>query len=174
VERQLVAEKERLVGRHRLDHGIGERRQRHAFKRRDELGEAREPLLARDRHQPTLDQILLVGRKHEAGPLAQQLADIVVVLWRHDTHSPANSRFNAAGIWSSGSTAEARPALVTWPGIPHTTLEGSSCAITAPPAAASAWAPRNPSAPMPVRTRPSTQWSHTAAAVSNIGSTAGL
>ena len=55
--------------------------------------------LAGDRQQPALDQILLVGRQHEAGALLQQLAEIVVVERRHD-RSPRNRRtiFGAISI----------------------------------------------------------------------------
>src|ERR1700744_1620186 len=44
------------------------------------------------------------------------------------------------------------PALAAAPGMPHTTLEASSWAITLPPAATISLPPRVPSEPMPVST----------------------
>src|ERR1019366_3535757 len=174
LERDLVAEEERLVGGHRLDHFDGERRGGGGgFKLADQLAETGQSVLARDRQQAAFGEVLLLGRQHQAGALAQQLAQIVEILRGHAL-SPANRRVRRGAISSSGSTAEQRPACATWPGMPHTTLVGSSCVRMQPPSAAIACAPRKPSEPMPVSTRPSTFGPQTSAAEENSGSTAGL
>src|SRR4029079_1591016 len=108
--------------------------------------------------------------QHEARALFHQLADIFEVLGNH-ARSPPNSRVIFAAISPIGSTADARPALVTWPGMPQTTLVASSCAMTEPPAATISFAPRKPSDPIPVSTSPSTHLPQTAAADANSGST---
>ena len=46
--------------------------------------------LEEERQEPALDQVLLVGRQHEAGTVLQQLAEIIVIEWRHDM--PPNCR----------------------------------------------------------------------------------
>src|ERR1035437_4793333 len=143
------------------------------FKLVDQLGETGQSVLARDRQQAAFGEVLLFGREHLTGALAQHLAQIVEVLRGHAL-SPANRRVRRGAISSSGSTAEQRPACATWPGMPHTTLVGSSGARMLPPAAAIACAPRKPSEPMPVSTRPSTFGPQTSAAEENSGSTAGL
>jgi len=66
------------------------------------------------------------------------------------------------------------PAFAAAPGIPHTTLEASSWAITLPPAATISLPPRMPSEPMPVRTTARTPPCQTSIAELNNGSTAGL
>ena len=91
LERNLVAEEERLVGGHRLDHLDRERLGVRALQLLHQLAQAGEAGPARDRQQPALDQILLVGRQHEAGALLQQLAEIVVFERRHG-RPPANRR----------------------------------------------------------------------------------
>ena len=73
-ERDLVAEEERFVGGHRLDHFDGERRGRRGFELRHQFGEAAKPMLARNRQQAAFGQILFFGRQHQAGTLAQHLA----------------------------------------------------------------------------------------------------
>src|SRR6266545_870431 len=173
LERNLVAEEERLVGHHRLDHldheGLGVRSPQTLH----QLGQAAKPGLARQRQKPALDQILLVGRQHEPGPLPQQFSKMIVVERRHD-RLPEKRRTTFGAIWSSGSTDEHRPALVTDPGMPQMTLDASSCAITAPPAATMEPAPRVPSEPMPVSTTARHLAPHTSAADENMGSTEGL
>ena len=52
---------------------------------------------ARDRQQPALDQILLVGRQNEAGAFPQQPAQIVVIVRRHD-RPPENRRMTRGPI----------------------------------------------------------------------------
>src|SRR5690349_20196260 len=127
VERQLVAKEEGLVGGHRLDH-LGDKRCRcFASQTVDELREIGHAVPARHRHQAAFRQILFFGSEHETGALAQQLAKIVEVLRGHE-RSPTNSRVNLAAMSDNGSTAEQRPALVTCPGMPQTTLVASSCA----------------------------------------------
>src|ERR1700687_4454306 len=56
------------------------------------------------------------------------------------------------------------PAFAAAPGIPHTTLEASSWAITLPPAATISLPPRMPSEPMPVSTNARTAPRHPAEA----------
>ena len=83
VERDLVAEEERLVGRHRLDDLDDERLGAGALELLDEPAEPVHAGLAGDRQQPALDQILLVGGQREPGPLLEQLAQIIVIEWSH-------------------------------------------------------------------------------------------
>ena len=66
------------------------------------------------------------------------------------------------------------PALAAAPGMPHTTLEASSWAITLPPAATISLPPRIPSEPMPVSTTARTPPCQTSIAEVKSGSTAGL
>jgi hypothetical protein len=50
-----------------------------AFHLLDEIGDSGEARLARQRHQPALDQMMLVGGEVEAGALFQKLAQILIV-----------------------------------------------------------------------------------------------
>src|SRR5690348_8369495 len=109
VERNLVAEEEGLVGGHRLDH-VDRQRLGATLHFLDEFGNAGETRLAGERHQPALDQILLVSREVEAGTFLQELAQEIVIERRHE-RSPANSRTSFGAIWLSGSTAAQMPAL---------------------------------------------------------------
>src|SRR3954470_1016398 len=172
IERDLVAEEEGLVGGHRLGdvdgQGLGA-----GLDLLHQLADACEAVAARQRHQPALHQILLVGGQIEAGALAQQLAQIFVVERAHD-RTPANSWISFGAIWPSGSTAAQIPACVAAPGMPHTTLDASSCAITLPPAATICLPPRMPSEPMPVSTTARMPPCQTSMAEANSGSTAGL
>src|SRR5207237_4255633 len=93
---------------------------RHQLAKRCDAG------LAGERGEPAFDQILLVGRQHEAGALPQEVAEVFVIERRHG-RSPRNSRTIFGAIASSGSTAEHTPAFAAAPGMPHTTLEASSC-----------------------------------------------
>src|SRR5436305_197015 len=172
IERNLVAEKERLVGGHRLD-DIYRQRVGPAFYLLHEFAEADQAVLARQRDQPALHQILLVGGQIEAGALSQQLAQILIVRRRHD-RTPANSWISFGAIWPSGSTAAQIPACVAAPGIPHTTEVASSWAMTLPPAATICLPPRMPSEPMPVSTTARMPACQTSIAEANSGSTAGL
>lgn len=61
IERRLVAEEEGLVGGHGLDHFRNQRLGGSRLHLLNELADARKASLARERHQPALDQILLVG-----------------------------------------------------------------------------------------------------------------
>ncbi len=100
----------------------------------DEPGEIDQPGLARDRQQPALDQILLLGRQHEAGALLQQLAQIIVIVrasWPRPQEQPRRSSARSDRAAAPPSTR--RPATAA-PGMPQTTLVASSCAITLPPA----------------------------------------
>src|SRR5258708_1610364 len=133
LERHLVAEEERLVCRHGLDHFDNERLGGGAPEPGDEASKIEQPFAARDRQKPALDQIMLLGRQHETGARLQELAQIVVVLWRHE-RAPKNRRESFGAICSSGSTAEQTPAATAAPGMPQTTLVASSCAMTLPPA----------------------------------------
>ena len=96
IERHLVAEEEGLVGGHRLDHF---RRQRvgAALHLLDQFGNAGKAGLARQRHQPAFDQILLVGGQVQPGTLFQKLAQILIVLRRHE-RSPENNRTSFGAI----------------------------------------------------------------------------
>jgi hypothetical protein len=78
VERNLVAEEERLVGGHRLDH-LRRQRLGAALHLRDQFRNSRHAGLARDRQQPAFDQILLVGGQVEPGALFQKLTQILIV-----------------------------------------------------------------------------------------------
>ena len=109
--------------------------------RAHQIAETGEAGLARDRQQPAFDQILLVGRQHEAGALLEAAAQIIVIERRH-ARPPENSRMIFGAISSSGSTAEHKPACATERGMPQTTLVASSCAMTLPPAATISAAPR--------------------------------
>src|SRR6266850_1070655 len=66
------------------------------------------------------------------------------------------------------------PAFAAAPGIPQTTLEASSWAITLPPAATISLPPRIPSEPMPVSTTARTPPCQTSIAEVNNGSTVGV
>ena len=96
IERDLVAEKEGLVGRHRLD-GIHGQRVGPALYFLHQLADPHQAGLARQRDQPALHQILLVGGQIEAGTLSQQLAQILVFRRRHD-RTPANNWINFGAI----------------------------------------------------------------------------
>src|SRR6185312_4870188 len=109
----------------------------------------------------------------QAGALLQHPPQIIEVLRGH-VCSPANSRLSLGAISSSGSSAEARPACATCPGMPQITLVASSCASKLPPAATIACEPLRPSAPMPVSISPSALLPHTCAAEANNRSTEGL
>ena len=78
VEWNLVAEEERLVGGHRLDH-LRRQRLGVALHLGDEFGNSRQAGLARERQQPAFDQILLVGGQIEPGALFQKLTQILIV-----------------------------------------------------------------------------------------------
>src|SRR3954468_3533042 len=172
VERYLVAKKERLVRGHGFDHfrdhplGTG-------LHLRDQLGDAGQPRASRQRYQSAFDEILLVQRQVQTGALFQQPAQILVIDRRH-ARSPENNRTSLGAICSSGSTAAQIPAWAAAPGIPHTTLEASSWAMTLPPAATISLPPWVPSEPMPVSTRARTPARQTSMAEVNNGSTAGL
>ncbi len=56
-----------------------------------QIAQCAEARPARDRQQPALDQILLVGGQHEAGAFAQQPAQKVVVVRGHG-RPPENRR----------------------------------------------------------------------------------
>ena len=61
-----------IVGRHRFDDG-GPQRAASAERSAHQLRKAEQAGLARDRQQPALDQVVLVGGQHEAGAFLQQL-----------------------------------------------------------------------------------------------------
>ena len=82
--------------------------------------------------------------KVEAGALLEHHAQIVELLRRHGL-SPRMSMPAASAIPAGGSNAAQTPAAAAAPGMPHTTLEPSSWAITLPPASAMARAPAAPS-----------------------------
>src|SRR6202030_223723 len=112
-ERDLVTEEEGLVGGHAFDHlrcqhlGPGP----HLL---HEFGNPGEPNPARQRHQPALDQILLVGGEIETRTLLQELTQELIVRERHD-RSPENNRTSFGAIWLSGRMAAQMPALAGAP-----------------------------------------------------------
>ena len=83
LERYLVAEEERFVGHHRFDDRGHQRIVVAKAERLHEIAEAGQAGLARDRQQPALDQILLLGRQHEARAFLQAAAQIIVIKRRH-------------------------------------------------------------------------------------------
>src|SRR6266700_3585087 len=172
IERNLVAEEEGLVGGHCL-HDLGRQRFRAAFHFLDEFGNARQAGPARQRDQPALDQILLVGGEIEARALFQEPAQEIIILYVHE-RSPENSRTSFWAIWLSGRTAAQIPAFAAAPGMPQTTLVASSWATMLPPAATISLPPRMPSEPMPVRITARIAPCQTSMADMNNGSTAGL
>ena len=94
---QLVAKEERLVGRHRLDHLDGERLGVGPLQLGDKPGEIEQAVLARDRHQPAFDQIVLFRSQHEAGTDFQHLAQEIVIGRGHGL-APRNMRATLGAI----------------------------------------------------------------------------
>ena len=90
IERDLVAEEEGLVGGHGLDHFRRQRLGDPGLHLLHEFGNARKTRLARERHQPAFDQILLVGRQIEPGALLQELPQELIIQRRHE-RSPENN-----------------------------------------------------------------------------------
>ena len=97
VERNLVSIEERFVGRHRLDDLDDDRLIARRLEPGDEVGEVRGTVLARERQEPALDQVLLVGGEHEARPLLEKLAQEFVVHGGHG-RSPENRRITLGAI----------------------------------------------------------------------------
>src|SRR5262249_23258747 len=91
IERHLVAEEERLVGRHRLDDVDNHPLRAWPLQLRNQTGEIEQTSLARDWQQTALDQIVLLSREHEAGPLLEQLAQEFIIVGRHE-RAPRNRR----------------------------------------------------------------------------------
>src|SRR4051794_22313180 len=91
LERDFVAEKERLVRHHGFDDFDDERFGVRAAELSDKAGEIEQPVPARDRQQSALDQVMLLRRQHEARTGLQESAQIFIVLWRHE-RAPRNSR----------------------------------------------------------------------------------
>ena len=75
VERDLVAEEERLIGGHRFDHLIdaGRGTTLHFL---HELANAGQAQLPRQRKQAAFDQILLVGRQIETGLVFEEFPQV--------------------------------------------------------------------------------------------------
>src|SRR5581483_5819866 len=173
IERQLVAEEQRFVGRHGLDHTHDQAFVPAVAQLLDQRGKPNDSGATRHRQKPALRQILFVVAEDEPGPLLEEPAQIFIIVRRH-WRSPQNRRVILPAIRSSGSTAEQIPACTAEPGIPQMTLVASSWAITLPPLATISAAPRAPSLPMPVRMSARFQPPHTFAAEEKSGSTAGL
>src|SRR5690606_24379233 len=91
----------------------------------DELVDAVEVPLARNRVQAALEEVRLLLRNHEAGPLVQQLRDKLEIVHIHAADLMTNLR-TPGPISLSGSTAAQRPLVATAPGMPQTTLVASS------------------------------------------------
>ncbi len=89
IERNLVAEKEGLVGGHRLDH-LRCQRVGSTLNFLHELGDSGEPDPSRQRDQSAFNQILLVGRQVQTGSLFQELTQELIVQRRHE-RSPENN-----------------------------------------------------------------------------------
>ncbi len=96
IERQLVAEEERLVGGHRLDHVGGERlgARTHLL---HQLGNTRQIETTRQRQQPAFDQVTLLGGQIEPGAVFQKLAQKIEISRGHE-RSPANTRATLLAI----------------------------------------------------------------------------
>ena len=82
IEWRLVAEKESLVRGHRLDHVVDQRFAA-GLHLGDEIADTRDADLPRQRQQPALEQILLIGREHQAGSVLEYLLQIVVIERSH-------------------------------------------------------------------------------------------
>src|SRR5262249_54158182 len=121
-----------------------------------------------DRIQPCHGEVLLPGLEHDRSPVPHEVADVVeVALGEHHGATPTGRRDGAVvrpiatrlaiprPSSGRGTIPSASPARTMNPGIPHTTLDASSCTITRPPACESRCAPRRPSLPIPVITTPS-------------------
>jgi hypothetical protein len=77
-ERNLVAEKERLVGGHGFNH-LGIEGRRSALHFLHEIADAGQAGSACQRKQAALNQILLVGRQIETGMVLEILTQVLVV-----------------------------------------------------------------------------------------------
>src|SRR6185436_12093254 len=106
----------------------------------DELGHGPDARVARDRVQPRQREVLLAGLEHDRRALVHQAAEVGEVVGRelggrghdHDV-APASTRTGSRPTAtrrkisprrpSSGTTASARPARATNPGMPQTTLD---------------------------------------------------
>ena len=65
VERYLVAEEERLVGGHGLDHLRAQWRGRPVFQPVDKFVERTHAIATRDRKEPAFGEVLLLDREHQ-------------------------------------------------------------------------------------------------------------
>ncbi len=137
-----------------------------------EMGHRGEVELLQQRPELPLQHVLLVVAEIEPRMLLQDPAQQVELV-RHHGRSPRTSLAAAAAMPAGGKSAAQAPTAAAAPGMPHTTLEASSCAITLPPASAMLRAPAAPSWPMPVSTTPSDAAPNVAATLLNRGSTAG-
>jgi hypothetical protein len=89
-------EEECLVGGHGLDHIRGQRFGS-ALDFQDDFGDAGQASPSRQRDQSAFDQVLLVRRKIQPGPLLQKLAQELIVERRHE-RSPENNRSSLDAI----------------------------------------------------------------------------
>src|SRR5262249_46401458 len=137
LEAPRVAEEARLVGGHRLHHLAVEAVPSLRAQPGDQLLERRAALLARDRNETRLGEVLLALVENDARTLAHQPPHEIEVA-REEAHRirpsatpgtvrPAHARCTIApGIAGSASTSSAIPARKTAPGMPQTTLVASS------------------------------------------------
>ena len=96
IEWNLVAEEERLVGGHGLDH-LGRQRLGAVFQFLNQFAKSGQAGLARERRQPAFHQILLVSGQIEAGAILEEFTQKLIVERRH-ARSPENSRTSFGAI----------------------------------------------------------------------------
>src|SRR5690606_24894731 len=128
----------------------------------------------RERTEPGLDEVLLAGAELDRTVRADEVAHVGEGLGGYGHgRVPEVAAARAWAMVPTGSTWWACPAVVTAPGIPHTTDVCSSWARTWPPARAISPAPSRPSDPMPVSTSARRSPPSTRTAERNSTSTAG-
>ncbi len=125
VERRAVAEEEGLVGGHRLDDRLVDRRIARELQGPDEVAQRREAEAPADGREAALDEVAFLRRQREAGPLLEVGPQIIEFDVGHAT-CPVIKVRSAGPISGSGRMAWASPALATLPGMPQTVLVASS------------------------------------------------
>src|SRR5690606_31728785 len=139
-----------LVVQQRLDDLLGERQLvRHAEAISKRLKRIK-LVLAQHSGERGADTPQPVRRQLLSGARFEQARDDTECVVAMIDHAPPIAETIRAAIWSGGSTAAARPAAATAPGIPQTAELAASCARIVPPASQT----RAPSRPMPESTTP--------------------
>jgi hypothetical protein len=148
VEGLAIAEEEGLVGCQSVDDALLQSAVS-GLDPAQEIVEAGDILLAQNRREASLDEIGLLRREHDAGRVLDEFDRL---LDRMDAHAafPSTRDCASSPSFSGGNWAAARPASAMLPGMPQTTLEGSSCTMTLAPRWIRSCAPPVPSLPMPV------------------------